>query len=49
MLRRIKPSNYLLKLLKVHETKNSIYLIFEYIKGGTLKHFVKQHETMNNK
>lgn len=46
MLRLIEGKKNLVSLLEVHETKNSVYLLMEYLEGGSLHEMINEPEIL---
>lgn len=47
-MRELNHSN-IIKLIEVHETENSIYMVLELLQGGNLVDYLKQHGKFNEK
>jgi serine/threonine protein kinase len=44
MLRKVQGKSNVIALHEVHETKNSIYLVMDYVEGGDLSEFISKNK-----
>jgi serine/threonine protein kinase len=47
-MRKLGKNNYTAEFFEIHETKSSIYLVLEYIKGTTLENKAFNEESSEN-